>query len=512
MGHCPSVTDDANIELLPANAGPSGPAGDRGKPGCCPGSADASLRRPGPTSEGRLQHTAQWNLRFSLAPQGTQLAPGMTAGLTRCRDGFRMNSSAVRYPAVLHALNSRNYRLFFGGQGLSLLGNWMTLTASAWLIYELSRNPLYVGLLGFANQIPMLLLAPLGGIWGDRVNRQRLMWWLNLLCSAQSVTLALFAYTGHLTVGWLLALSALRGLINAFEFPTRQAFIVDLVAAKADLPNAIALNSSLFNVSRLIGPAIAGWLIATQGPEVCYALDAVSYVGILASLLTMRTLPRLAPAKPAHPLADLLAGWNYVRASALLRPPLLLVPLVAFAGFTTSILAPVFARDIFHGTSVTLGQMYSAVGAGALVSALLLAGRKSGDGLAHWVTRGSFALMVGQVGFALSPALPLAFVCLAANGFGAVLCMAGCNTLIQARVADDKRSRVMGLFAMGQGLFPLGSLFAGAVAAAAGPRTAIAVSALIMGVATIFFARHADRFHGDRLPSRPMPLPSDSAT
>jgi MFS family permease len=418
----------------------------------------------------------------------------------------------VRFPAVLHALNSRNYRLFFGGQGLSLLGNWMTVTASAWLIYELSRNPFMVGLLAFAHQIPVLILAPLGGIWGDRVNRQRLMWWLNLLCSVQSLTLAVFAYTGHITVGWLLALSAVRGLINAVEFPTRQSFIVDLVAHKSELPNAIALNSSLFNVTRLIGPAIAGWLIATQGPEVCYALDAVSYVGILASLLAMRTLPQPPRARPAHPLAELRAGFDYARASALLRPPLLLVPVVAFAGFTAGTLAPVFARDVFHGTSITLGHMYSVVGAGALCSALLLAARKSADGLAHWVTRGGIAVAVAQLGFALSPVLPLALLCLAVNGFGAVLCMAGCNTLIQAQVADDKRSRVMGLFAMGQGLFPVGGLFAGMIAASAGPRVAVAVAAVIIALATVQFARHAGRLHGAPRASRPAPLPSDSAT
>lgn len=421
-------------------------------------------------------------------------------------------SFTVTFPAVLHALNSRNYRLFFGGQGLSLLGNWMTVTASAWLIYELSRDPLLVGLLAFAHQIPVLLLAPLGGIWGDRVNRQRLMWWLNLLCSAQSLTLAVFAYTGHITVGWLLALSAVRGLINAVEFPTRQSFIVDLVAHKSELPNAIALNSSLFNVTRLIGPAVAGWLIATQGPELCYALDAVSYVGILISLLAMRRLPQPPPARPARPLAELRAGLDYARASAMLRPPLLLVPAVAFAGFTAGTLAPVFARDVFHGSSITLGHMYSAVGAGALCSALLLAGRKSADGLVRWILWGGFAVALAQLAFALSPVLPLALLCLAVNGFGAVLCMAGCNTLIQAQVADDKRSRVMGLFAMGQGMFPVGSLFAGLIASSLGPRIAVGVAAGLMALATLQFARRAGPLPGAPRASRPAPLPSDSVS
>jgi MFS family permease len=418
----------------------------------------------------------------------------------------------VPYPTVLRALNSRNYRLFFGGQGVSLLGNWMTVTASAWLVYELSRNPFLVGLLAFANQIPVLLLAPLGGIWGDRVDRQRLMWWLNLLSGVQATTLALIALTGNISVGWLLALSTVRGLINAFEFPTRQSFIVDLVERKADLSNAIALNSSMFNVARLIGPAIAGLLIATQGPEVCYTIDALSYVAILMALLAMRRLPRRRPTRQRHPWEDLREGFRYVRRSPTLRPPLLLVPMIALAGFTSSTLAPVFARDIFHGTSVTLGQMYSAVGVGALASALLLAGRRSADGLARWVTRGSSAVVVALLGFALSPTYAISLVCLALNGFGTVLAMAGSNTLIQAHVADDKRSRVMGLFAMGQGMFPVGALLAGTIAAVAGPRVAVGIAAGVVAIAVIQFSRRANLLTGPAKPSRPAPLPSDLTT
>lgn len=418
----------------------------------------------------------------------------------------------MRYPSVLRALNARNYRLFFGGQSLSLLGNWMTLTASSWLIYDLSRNPFLVGLLAFANQIPVLLLAPLGGIWGDRLDRQRLMWWLNLLSAAQSATLALFALTGHITVVWLLALSTVRGVINAFEFPTRQSFIVDLVDHRGDLSNAIALNSSMFNVARLIGPAIAGWLIATQGPEVCYAVDAISYVGILAALLAMRPVPRRRPRARRHPWEDLREGLGYARSTPALRPPLLLVPMIALAGFTASTLAPVFARDVFHGTSVTLGHMYSAVGVGALVSALLLAGRRSADGLARWVVRGGIAVVVAMVGFALSPTFEFSLVCLALNGFGTVMSMAGSNTLIQSHVADDKRSRVMGLFAMGQGMFPVGALITGGIAAFAGPRVAVGVAAVVVTLAVIAFARRAGRLAAGAHAPRPAPLPSDSAT
>jgi MFS family permease len=395
----------------------------------------------------------------------------------------------VVFPPFLRALNSRNYRLFFGGQILSLLGNWMTLTASSWLIYELSRNPFLVGLLAFSHQIPVLLLAPIGGIWGDRVNRQRLMWWLNLASATQSSLLALIAFSGWISVGWLLALAMLRGLINAVEFPTRQSFIVDLVDEKSDLPNAIALNSSMFNVARLAGPALAGWIIATRGPEVCYGLDAVSYVGILLALLAMRTVPRRERRRqPRHPWTDLREGFSYVRRSPSLRPPLLLVPLIALAGFTANILAPVFARDIFEGGSVMLGHMYSAMGAGALVGAVVL----------------------GMAGFAVSDVFVFSLLCLALNGFGTVLCMAGSNTLIQSHVADDKRSRVMGLFAMGQGMFPVGALLTGVVAATVGPRWAVALGAATVSVAVVQFALRASRLPGAGSPTRPAPLPSDS--
>lgn len=412
----------------------------------------------------------------------------------------------------LRALNSANYRLFFVGQGFSLLGNWMTLTASAWLIYELSNNPFYLGFLPFANQLPVLLLGPLGGLLGDRLPRQRLMWWLNCLCAAQAAALAVLTLIGEITVTRLLILVTIRGFINAAEFPTRQAFIVDLVDRKDDLPNAIALNSSLFNAARLVGPAIAGLLIAVSGPGLCYLLDATSYAAILTSILAMR-IPRRrrkASDRHNHPLTDLRIGFKYVRNHPSLQASLIMVPMIAFAGFASGTLAPVFARDIYGGDSKMLGIMFSIVGAGALVSAVMLARRPSPEGLPRWIALGAGAIAVGQLGIALSPWLLLTLVCMMATGFGAVLCMAGNNTLIQSQVADDKRSRVMGLFAMGQGMFPLGSLAAGSLAATLGPRWAVAIMALATAVAGWKFVRTRRALHHIRPPRRPAPLPSDS--
>lgn len=418
----------------------------------------------------------------------------------------------MRFSTSLRALNSANYRLFFVGQGLSLLGNWMTLTASAWLVYELSNNPFYLGFLPFANQLPVLLLAPLGGLLGDRFPRQRLMWWLNCMCAAQAASLAVLTLIGEITVTRLLILVTIRGFINAAEFPTRQAFIVDLVDRKDDLPNAIALNSSLFNVARLVGPAIAGLLIATAGPGVCYLLDATSYAAILTSLLAMR-MPRRRHAKSRrsnHPLTDLRIGLQYVRDRPSLQSSLIMVPMIAFAGFASSTLAPVFARDIYGGDSKTLGLMFSVVGAGALISAIMLARRPSPEGLPTWIGIGAASITMGQLGIALSPWFILTLIGMMATGFGAVLCMAGNNTLIQSQVADDKRSRVMGLFAMGQGMFPLGSLAAGGIAATLGPRWAVGIAALGTAGAGLQFMRARRQLHQIRPPRRPTPLPSDS--
>lgn len=394
------------------------------------------------------------------------------------------------------------------------MGNWMTLTASAWLIYELSNNAFYLGFLPFANQLPVLLLAPLGGLLGDRFPRQRLMWWLNCLCAVQAASLAVLTLIGEITVARLLLLVTIRGFINAAEFPTRQAFIVDLVDRKDDLPNAIALNSSLFNASRLIGPAIAGLLIASSGPGLCYLLDATSYAAILTSILAMR-LPRRRTRKSDrqnHPLTDLRIGLKYVRSHPSLHASLTMIPMIAFAGFASSTLAPVFARDIYGGDSKMLGLMFSTVGAGALISAVMLARRPSPEGLPSWIAIGAGAIALGQLGIALSPWLMLTLLCMMATGFGAVLCMAGNNTLIQSQVADDKRSRVMGLFAMGQGMFPLGSLAAGSLAATLGPRWAVAIMAILTAAAGLQFVRRRRALHRIRPPRRPPPLPSDSVS
>lgn len=398
----------------------------------------------------------------------------------------------MNLPHFLRALRARNYRLFFLGQAASLTGNWMTLTASAWLAYELSGSPFVVGLLAFASHIPVLLLAPLAGVLGDRLDRHKLILGLQALCLVQSAALAFVTYSGHLSVPWLLALTACRGLINAAEFPTRQSFLVELVGRKEDLSNAIALNSSLFNLARLAGPSVAGLVIVTGGAGLCYVLDAASYLPIIASLLLMKLSARAKRADKRHPLAELAAGFRYAARTVSLRAPLLLVPVMASAGFAASTLAPVFARDVFASDARTLGFMYGAVGAGALGSAYFLSVRTHATGLIRWVTRGAWLVGLGQAGFAVSGALPLALLSLAATGVGTVLVMAGANTWVQAHVDDDKRGRVMGLFTMGQGMFPVGSLLTGLLAAATSERIAVGTAAAVcLGAALVFGSKTA---------------------
>ena len=394
------------------------------------------------------------------------------------------------FPNFLRALNSRNYRLFFAGQSVSLVGNWMNTTASAWLAYELSHSAFVVGLVPFASQIPLLVLAPAGGVLGDRRDRRALLVSFQAVCALLSTGLAIVTLTGRVSVGVLVALAALRGLVNAVEFPTRQSFIVELVERKDDLPNAIALNSSMFNLARLVGPTIAGVLIVVAGPGLCYALDAASFLPIIASLLAMRLPARVARPAATHPLEELRAGWRYAKATPALRAPLMMVPMLSLTGFAASVLAPVFAQEIFHRDARTLGVMLSAMGIGALVSAMFLGTRTSSLGLTRWVARGAVLIALAQIGYAASGWLPFSLLCLVANGMGMVLVLAGCNTLIQAHVDDDKRGRIMGLFAMGQGMFPVGSLAVGSLAALVGARFAMAACALLTLATAVIYARN----------------------
>jgi MFS family permease len=389
-------------------------------------------------------------------------------------------ASAAQEPApgglafMVRALRHRNYRLFFVGQTVSLIGTWMTRIATSWLVYRLTGSALLLGVVGFAGQIPAFLLGPVAGVLVDRWDRHRLLVATQVLAMVQSAALAALALLGAINVWHVLALSVFQGLINAFDMPARQSFVVEMVEAREDLGNAIALNSSMVNAARLLGPSIAGVVIAAVGEGWCVFADAVSSIAVIASLLLMRLAPRRRPA--GHRAAvwhELREGWAYVAGSAPIRSILLLLALVSLVGMPYSVLMPVFASRILGGGPHTLGFLMAASGCGALAGAVYLANRRSVLGLGKVIPLAAGLFGAGLVGFSFSRSLPLSLLLLLVTGLGFMVQMASSNTLLQTLVADDKRGRVMSFYSMAfLGTTPFGSLLAGALASRIGaPRT-----------------------------------------
>jgi MFS family permease len=383
-----------------------------------------------------------------------------------------MNGGGLSF--MVRALRHRNYRLFFSGQIISLIGTWMTRIATSWLVYRLTGSALLLGLVGFAGQIPSFLLAPVAGVLVDRWNRHRLLVVTQVLAMVQSAALAVLALTGVINVWHVLGLSLFQGLINAFDMPARQAFVVEMVEKREDLANAIALNSSMVNAARLLGPSLGGVIIAAVGEGWCFALDAASYLAVIASLLLMRIAgrPRSA-AKGARVLPELRAGLAYVTGSPPIRSILLLLALVSLVGMPYTVLMPVFASKILQGGPHTLGFLMAATGVGALLGAVFLAGRRSVLGLGKIIPLMSACFGAGLIGFSLSRSLWLSIPLLLLTGLGFMVQMAASNTLLQTLVDDDKRGRVMSFYTMAfMGTTPFGSLLAGTLADRIGaPRT-----------------------------------------
>ncbi|MGA3080439.1 MAG: MFS transporter, partial [Terracidiphilus sp.] len=279
------------------------------------------------------------------------------------------------------ALRHRNFRLFFGGQTISLIGTWMTRVATGWLVYRLTGSALLLGTVSFAGQIPTFLLAPFAGVWVDRLDRRQVLVWTQTLSMAQSLTLAALTLSGHITIPLLLALSALQGCVNAFDMPGRQSFMVTMVDDKRDLQNAIAINSSMVNVARLIGPSLAGMLIAVSSEGWCFLIDGISYLAVIASLLMMRLHAPVVEREAASMVAELKAGWTYVSEFLPIRTILLLFALISLMGMPFVVLMPIFAKNVLRGGPHTLGFLMGSMGLGALISALSLAARRNVRGL-----------------------------------------------------------------------------------------------------------------------------------
>ncbi len=392
---------------------------------------------------------------------------------------------------MLRALDHRNYRLFFSGQSISLIGTWMTRIATSWLVYRLTNSALLLGVVGFAGQLPSFLLAPVAGVLVDRWNRHRLLVATQALAMAQSLALAVLTLSGAVKIWHIIALSAFQGVINAFDMPARQAFVVEMVEKREDLSNAIALNSSMVNAARLLGPSLAGVIIAAVGEGWCFILDGVSYLAVIASLLMM-TLTRAVEERIVEEnlLRQFRDGWNYIVRFTPIRNILLLLALVSLVGMPYTVLMPLFANEILGGGPYTLGWLMAASGVGALTGALFLAARKTVLGLGKFIPIMAGAFGAGLIAFSFSRALWLSLLLMVVTGLGFMVQMAVSNTLLQTIVDEDKRGRVMSFYtAAVMGTTPFGSLLAGVVAARIGAPHTLLISGICCIVGALWFAK-----------------------
>jgi MFS family permease len=392
--------------------------------------------------------------------------------------------------SVFRALESRNFRLFFAGQGISLIGTWITQVATIWLVYRLTNSALLLGLVGFASQVPTFIVTPFAGIFVDRWNRHRILIITQILSMIQSLTLAFLALSGIIQIWHLIILSIFQGLINAFDGPTRQAFVTEMVEKKENLSNAIALNSSLFNGARLVGPAMAGVLIAAVGSGMCFLIDGVSYIAVIASLLAMKVKPREIPVSNIHPLQRLKEGFVYAFSFPPIRSILMLLAFTSFMGMSYTVLIPIFATEILQGGSETLGFLMGSSGIGALMGGIYLSSRKSILGLGKIVAIAPAIWGGGLIAFSLSNILWISLLTLLIAGFGSILLVASSNTFLQTIVEEDKRGRLMSLFIMSFiGMVPLGNLFAGSLANVIGAPHTLTISGIGCVLGSFIFHR-----------------------
>jgi len=380
------------------------------------------------------------------------------------------------------ALSHRNFRLFFGGQSISVIGTWMTRVATSWLVYRLTGSALLLGTVSFAGQIPTFLLAPIAGVIVDRIDRRKVLVWTQALAMLQSLALAWLTLSNRITITEVLVLSAFQGLINAFDMPARQSFMVQMVEDRADLSNAIAINSSMVNMARLVGPSLAGLLIAVKNEGWCFLVDGISYIAVIVSLLMMR-VPRPEEQRGRTSMVtQLKEGWVYVAGFVPIRSILLLFALLSLMGWPFMVLMPIFAAKILHGGPHTLGFLMGAVGIGSLASALSLVMRRSVRGLTRVIPIAAVIFGIGLICFGFSHYLWLSMLMMLVTGFGMMQGLTGSNTIIQTLVDENIRGRVMSYYTMAfVGMAPFGSLLAGSMAHAIGaPRTVI-----VSGVACI---------------------------
>jgi len=407
------------------------------------------------------------------------------------------NKSQNGFRAVIRTLGYRNFRLFFAGQGLSLIGTWMQQVAMSWLVYRLTGSALMLGLINFSARIPIFLASPFLGVLADRWNRHRIVIATQTFSMLQATILATLVLTDRVQVWHLFALSLFIGVVNAMDIPARQSFLIEMVEKKEDLGSAIALNSSLVNGARLVGPSVAGFLIAAAGEGICFLINALSYLAVIVALLLMKITPRPRQPRTLSVFQQFGEGARYAYGFAPTRAILLLVSLVSLMGLPYMVLMPVFAKDVYHQGPHGLGLLTGAAGVGALAGAIYLAGRKSVLGLGRVIVIATLLFGASLVVFSHFPFFWSALGLLALTGFGMIVVLASANTVLQTIVEDSKRGRLMSFYAMSfGGMVPFGSLVAGLLASSIGARNTVLIGGLLCVAGGLWFARTLPKLRG----------------
>ena len=398
-----------------------------------------------------------------------------------------MNETGLK--GVFRSLKYKNYRLYFIGQSASLIGTWMQRVALPWLVYRMTGSVFLLGVVGFAGQIPTFLLAPVAGVITDRFSRYRIMLVTQILAMVQAFILAILYFSGAIAVWHIIALGIFLGLINAFDVPARQSFVIEMVEDKSDLANAIALNSSMMNGARLVGPSIAGVLVATAGEGVCFLLNGVSFLVVVTAILMMSVKKKLPEQHRKHVLQSLKEGFNYTFGFPPSRDIILLLALSSLVAMPYTVLMPVFARDILHGGSHTFGFLMAAAGTGALIGGLYLASRKTVLGLGRVIMFAALIFGTGLMALSFCRSFELSLLLIMVAGCGMILQMASSNTILQTIVDDSKRGRVMSFYTMAfMGTAPFGSLIAGTMASRFGVSFTLAAGGAVCVLGSAVFA------------------------
>ena len=390
---------------------------------------------------------------------------------------------------ILRAFRYRNYCLYFIGQGISQIGNWSTILATSWLVYQLTDSAWLLGVVGFASRIPTLFISPIAGVIADRGSRHRIVIVTQILSMVQSLLLAVLALTGIINVGQIIALGLFQGIVNALYMPTLQAFVKEIIERPEDLGNAIALNSSLISSARLIGPAVAGFLVASVGAGVCFLLDGISYIAVIAAFLVMKIPPTKIVPSTTSTMQKLKEGFDYAYNNSVIRPMLLLLSLLGLVGLPYVILIPIFAADILKGGSETLGLLMGASALGALIASVYLSSKSHIYGLEKAIAIAPMLLGTGFIIFSLSDVLLFSLPVMVLIGFSVILQLASTNTVLQTIVDDDKIGRLMSLVSMAfMGVVPFGNLFSGWLASQIGVVNTFVFNGLVCLGGSIIFS------------------------